>query len=76
MSVLLQSLLVFSAALAMYVIWRSIVVIGPAEIGLVVKRLSRSHNTTDTPIAFSAKPATRPSCSCPVCASSSGRRTL
>src|SRR5437899_11014769 len=55
MSVLLQSLLVFSAALAMYVIWRSIVVIGPREIGLVVKRLSRSHNTTDTPIAFSGE---------------------
>src|SRR6266516_3646080 len=55
MSVLLQSLLVFSAALAMYVIWCSIVVIGPAEIGLVVKRLSRSHNTTDTPIAFAGE---------------------
>src|SRR2546430_3659989 len=55
MSVLLQSLLVFSAVLAIYVIWRSIVVIGPAEIGLVVKRVSRRHNTTDTPIAFSGE---------------------
>src|SRR5256712_3055065 len=52
MSVLLQSLLVFSAVLAVYVIWRSIVVIGPAEIGLVVKRVSRRHNVTDTPVAF------------------------
>src|SRR6267378_55973 len=52
MSVLLQSLLVFSAVLAIYVLWRSIVVIGPAEIGLVVKRVSRRHNTTDTPIAL------------------------
>src|SRR5438876_6246795 len=55
MSVLLQSLLVFSAVLAIYVIWRSIVVIGPAEIGLVVKRVSRLHNTTDTPIAFAGE---------------------
>src|SRR2546421_11968525 len=55
MSVLLQSLLVFSAVLAVYVLWRSIVVIGPAEIGLVVKRVSRTHNTTDTPIAFSGE---------------------
>src|SRR5438105_7919459 len=55
MSVLLQSLLVFSAVLAVYVIWRSIVVIGPAEIGLVVKRVSRQHNTTDTPIAFAGE---------------------
>ena len=55
MSVLLQSLLVFSAVLAVYVIWRSIVVIGPAEIGLVVKRVSGRHNTTDTPIAFAGE---------------------
>src|SRR2546427_10854525 len=55
MSVLLQSLLVFSAVLAIYVTWRSIVVIGPAEIGLVVKRASRRHNTTDTPIAFAGE---------------------
>src|SRR5213082_1198005 len=55
MSVLLQSLLVFSAVLAVYVIWRSIVVIGPAEIGLVVKRVSRRHNTTDTPIAIAGE---------------------
>src|SRR5438105_14797944 len=55
MSVLLQSLLVFSVVLAVYVLWRSIVVIGPAEIGLVVKRVSGRHNTTDTPIAFAGE---------------------
>src|SRR5947209_2159668 len=55
MSVLLQSLLVFLAVLAIYVLWRSIVVIGPAEIGLVVKRVSRRHNTTDIPIAFNGE---------------------
>src|SRR5438067_5596353 len=55
MSVLLQSLLVFLAVLAIYVLWRSIVVIGPAEIGLVVKRVSGRHNTTDTPIAFAGE---------------------
>src|SRR5712691_2022749 len=55
MGVLLESLLVFSAALAVYALWRSIVVIGPAEIGLVIKRLSRRHNVTDTPIAFAGE---------------------
>src|SRR5438093_1937059 len=55
MSVLLQSLLVFLAVLAIYVLWRSIVVIGPAEIGLVIKRVSRRHNSTDTPIAFAGE---------------------
>ena len=25
---------------------------GPARVGLVTKRVSRRHNTTDTPIAF------------------------
>src|SRR5437588_9792741 len=57
MSVLLGFLLLLStlAALALYVIGRSIVVIGPAEIGLVVKRVSRRHNTTDTPIAFAGE---------------------
>src|SRR2546421_12972164 len=55
MSVLLWSLLVVLAALALYVVERSIVVIGPAEVGLVIKRVSRTHNTTDTPIAFSGE---------------------
>src|SRR5206468_9073868 len=32
-----------------------IVAIGPAEIGLVIKRASRRHNTTDTPIAFAGE---------------------
>src|SRR5690349_12390969 len=52
MIVLLESLLVFSAACALYTVLRSIVVIGPAEIGLVIKRVSSRHNVTDTPIAF------------------------
>ena len=75
MSVLLQSLLVFSAVLAIYVIWRSIVVIGPAEIGLVVKRVSRRHNTTDTPIAFAGEAGYQAELLMPVSASSSGRPT-
>ncbi len=40
------------ALAALYAAGRSIVVIGPAQVGLVTKRLSRRHNTTDTPIAF------------------------
>ena len=57
MSVLLEFLLLLSTlgALALYVVGRSIVVIGPAEIGLVTKRVSRRHNTTDTPIAFAGE---------------------
>ena len=50
MSVLLGLLLLLSvlAALGLYVVGRSIVVIGPAEVGLVVKRFSSLHNTTDS----------------------------
>ena len=55
MSVLLWFLLVILAAFALYAIARSIVTIGPAQVGLVVKRVSRKHNTTDTPIAFSGE---------------------
>src|SRR6266581_546708 len=55
MSVLLESLLIVFVALAMYVVGRSIVAIGPAEIGLVIKRVSRRQNTTDTPIAFAGE---------------------
>ncbi len=49
--------LLFAAALlvvaaAAETLARSIVVIGPAEVGLVVKRFSRRHNRTDIPIAF------------------------
>ncbi|HKB17555.1 MAG TPA: SPFH domain-containing protein [Candidatus Dormibacteraeota bacterium] len=57
MSVLLGFLLLLSAlaALSLYVVGRSIVVIGPAEVGLVIKRVSRRHNTTDTPIAFAGE---------------------
>ena len=45
----LAALLVFAGFV---VVTRSIVAIGPAEVGLVVKRVSRRHNTTDTPLAF------------------------
>lgn len=58
MSVLLWSLLSISAAVALFALYaaaRSIVVIGPAHVGLVIKRVSRRHNTTDTPIAFAAE---------------------
>src|SRR5690348_17751809 len=56
MSVLLGFLLLSAlAAMALYVLGRSIVSIGPAEIGLVIKRVSRRHNTTDTPIAFAGE---------------------
>ena len=40
------------ALAALYAAARSVVVIGPAQVGLVTKRVSRRHNTTDTPIAF------------------------
>jgi uncharacterized membrane protein YqiK len=40
------------AAVLFEIVWRSIVVIGPAQVGLVVKRVSREHNRTDIPIAF------------------------
>jgi regulator of protease activity HflC (stomatin/prohibitin superfamily) len=37
---------------ALLVVARSVIVIGPAQVGLVVRRFSSRHNTTDTPIAF------------------------
>jgi uncharacterized membrane protein YqiK len=37
---------------ALYVLARSVIVIGPAQVGLVVRRFSPRHNTTDSPIAF------------------------
>jgi regulator of protease activity HflC (stomatin/prohibitin superfamily) len=37
---------------ALFVVARSVIVIGPAQVGLVVRRFSRRHNTTDTPIVF------------------------
>ncbi len=40
------------AMVALVVAARSVIVIGPAQVGLVVKRFSHRHNTTDTPIAF------------------------
>ncbi|HKW70742.1 MAG TPA: hypothetical protein VJP81_09190 [Candidatus Dormibacteraeota bacterium] len=39
MGVLLESLLVFSAARALYVVWRSIVVIGPAQVDVAPEAL-------------------------------------
>src|ERR1700693_3005203 len=45
----------FFAAAALVVLVRSIIVIGPAQVGLVVKRVSTRHNTTDTPIAFAGE---------------------
>ena len=57
MSVLLlvQLAVLALAFVALYVFLRSIVVIGPAEVGLVIKRVSRRHNLTDTPIAFAGE---------------------
>jgi regulator of protease activity HflC (stomatin/prohibitin superfamily) len=43
------------ALAALYALGRSIIVIGPAQVGLVTKRVSRRHNTTDTPIAFAGE---------------------
>jgi regulator of protease activity HflC (stomatin/prohibitin superfamily) len=42
-------------AVAAFVIAKSIVMIGPAQVGLVTKRVSRRHNTTDTPITFAGE---------------------
>ncbi len=48
-------LLAVAALAALLVIARSIVVIGPAQVGLVIKRVSIRHNTTDGPIAFAGE---------------------
>src|SRR5216684_508631 len=50
-----QTLAIVLLAMALYVFPRSVIVIGPAEVGLVVRRVSSRHNTTDTPIAFSGE---------------------
>jgi regulator of protease activity HflC (stomatin/prohibitin superfamily) len=57
MSALLWFLLIAAGLLvvAAYVVWRSIVVIGPAQVGLVIKRVAGRHNTTDTPVAMSGE---------------------
>ena len=58
MSALVAFLLLFVAMLALaalYVAGRSVIVIGPAQVGLVTKRVSRRHNTTDTPIAIAGE---------------------
>ena len=41
--------------LAIVVAAKSIILIGPAQVGLVIKRISLRHNQTDTPIAFSGE---------------------
>ncbi len=58
MSGLLASLLLllaFAVLAALVVIVRSVVVIGPSQVGLVIKRVSARHNTTDGPIAFAGE---------------------
>src|SRR2546430_17731261 len=58
MSALIADLLLFvavAALAALYVTARSIVVIGPNQVGLVTKRVSRLHNITDTPVAFAGE---------------------
>ncbi|HLZ95412.1 MAG TPA: SPFH domain-containing protein [Candidatus Dormibacteraeota bacterium] len=58
MSGLLSLLLLLFGVLAVaaaYIVARSTVVIGPAQVGLVIKRVSRRHNTTDTPIAMTGE---------------------
>ncbi|MEP6751549.1 MAG: SPFH domain-containing protein [Candidatus Dormiibacterota bacterium] len=52
LSVVVPSLVGAVVAAAIIVVARSVIVIGPAQVGLVAKRFSRRHNTTDTPIAF------------------------
>ena len=46
---------VFAAVTALFVIAKSFVVIGPSQVGLVTKRVSSRHNSTDTPIAFAGE---------------------
>ncbi len=58
MSALIAYLLLFVAVpalAALYVAARSVVVIGPNQVGLVTKRVSRLHNITDTPVAFAGE---------------------
>jgi len=52
LNVVVPSLIGAVLAATTIVVIRSVIVIGPAQVGLVVKRFSRRHNTTDTPIAF------------------------
>jgi regulator of protease activity HflC (stomatin/prohibitin superfamily) len=43
------------ALLVLLVIARSFIVIGPAQVGLVTKRVASRHNATDDPIAFAGE---------------------
>src|ERR1700682_2270396 len=55
LNVLLPSAIGALVAFGVVVAIRSVIVIGPAQVGLVAKRFSRRHNTTDTPIAFNGE---------------------
>src|SRR2546421_8429576 len=59
MGTLLTFLVGIAAGIAVVVaivtVIRSFVVIGPAQVGLVIKRVSSQHNSTDTPIAFAGE---------------------
>src|ERR1700730_15175266 len=46
---------VFVAGSALFVIAKLVLVIGPSQVGLVTKRVSSRHNSTDTPIAFAGE---------------------
>src|SRR4029077_15466350 len=43
---------IVAVVVALLVLVGSVIVIGPAQVGLVAKRFSSRHNTTDTPIGF------------------------
>src|SRR5216684_3792986 len=43
------------ALVVLLVVARSFIVIGPAQVGLVTKRVSSRHNATDDPIAFAGE---------------------
>src|SRR5258708_11238962 len=43
------------ALVVLLVVARSFIVIGPAQVGLVTRRVSSRHNATDDPIAFSGE---------------------
>src|SRR3984893_9433974 len=46
---------VFVVITALFVIAKSFMVIGPSQVGLVTKRVSSRHNSTDTPLAFAGE---------------------
>ena len=65
MSALIAYLLLFvavAALAALYVAARSVVVIGPNQVGLVTKRVSRFTTSPTPPSPSPEKPATRLTC--------------